>query len=88
MAKDESVIVLTETTSNVQQPQFFTRIDTLLVLLRKMTIKKTVRGATARYSANFGGMIVSKKIKAFLRNYNPKQHWHVDPKKAYSTFLR
>ena len=35
----------------------------------------------------FGGMIVSKKIKAFLRNYSPKNHWHVDSKKAYNTFF-
>ncbi|MEH6407508.1 MAG: thiamine pyrophosphate-dependent enzyme, partial [Leeuwenhoekiella sp.] len=35
----------------------------------------------------FGGMIISKKIKAFLRKYQPKQHWHIDPKKAYDTFF-
>ena len=33
-----------------------------------------------------GGMIVSKKIKAFLRTHSPATHWHVDPKKAYDTF--
>ena len=32
-------------------------------------------------------MVVSKKIKAFLRNYQPKQHWHIDPKKAYNTYF-
>ena len=32
-------------------------------------------------------MIVSKKIKNFLRNYNPKHHWHIDSKKAYNTFF-
>jgi 2-succinyl-5-enolpyruvyl-6-hydroxy-3-cyclohexene-1-carboxylate synthase len=35
----------------------------------------------------FGGMIVSKKIKAFLREYQPKHHWHLDEKKAYNTFF-
>jgi 2-succinyl-5-enolpyruvyl-6-hydroxy-3-cyclohexene-1-carboxylate synthase len=35
----------------------------------------------------FGGMIISKKIKSFLRNYQPKHHWHVDAKKAYNTFF-
>ena len=34
-----------------------------------------------------GGMIVSKKIKAFLREYSPEHHWHVDPRKAYDTFF-
>jgi 2-succinyl-5-enolpyruvyl-6-hydroxy-3-cyclohexene-1-carboxylate synthase len=32
-------------------------------------------------------MIVSKKVKAFLRNYNPAEHWHIDTKKAYDTFF-
>src|SRR5690606_7419565 len=34
----------------------------------------------------FGGMIVSKRIKAFFRQYKPRQHWHVDPTRAYNTF--
>jgi 2-succinyl-5-enolpyruvyl-6-hydroxy-3-cyclohexene-1-carboxylate synthase len=36
----------------------------------------------------FGGMIVSKRIKAFLRRYRPEHHWHVDPLRAYDTFGR
>jgi len=35
----------------------------------------------------FGGMVVSKRIKAFLRNYQPKVHWHIDQKKAYDTYF-
>jgi len=34
----------------------------------------------------FGGLIVSKKIKEFLRNYPPKHHWHIDKKNAPDTF--
>jgi 2-succinyl-5-enolpyruvyl-6-hydroxy-3-cyclohexene-1-carboxylate synthase len=34
----------------------------------------------------FGGMIVSKRIKAFLRKYKPKHHWHIDTLRAYDTF--
>ena len=33
-----------------------------------------------------GGMIVSKRIKTFLRKYKPQQHWHVDELRAYNTF--
>lgn len=88
LAKDESVIVFTETTSNIQQPEFFTRIDTLIGPIEKdenpQELFETLRPDIL---LTFGGMIVSKKIKAFLRNYNPKQHWHVDPKKAYNTFF-
>src|SRR5690606_10818241 len=30
--------------------------------------------------------VVSKRIKAFLRNFPPKAHWHIDEKKAYDTY--
>ena len=88
LAKDESVIVFTETTSNVQQPKFFTRIDTIIGPIEKdENPEELFRALQPDILLTFGGMIVSKKIKAFLRNYNPKQHWHVDPKKAYNTFF-
>src|SRR5690606_24738079 len=35
----------------------------------------------------FGGLIVSKKIKAFLRDYRPQYHWHLDKHKALDTFF-
>jgi 2-succinyl-5-enolpyruvyl-6-hydroxy-3-cyclohexene-1-carboxylate synthase len=35
----------------------------------------------------FGGMVISKKIKAFLRKYKPDHHWHIDTKKAYDSFF-
>ena len=34
----------------------------------------------------FGGMVVSKRIKAFLRKYKPQHHWHIDTLRAYDTF--
>ena len=88
LAKDPSVIVLTETTSNLHQSEFFTRIDTLIGPIEKDINKEELfRKLQPDLLLTFGGMIVSKKIKAFLRNYNPKHHWHVDPKKAYNTFF-
>ncbi|MFV8838985.1 2-succinyl-5-enolpyruvyl-6-hydroxy-3-cyclohexene-1-carboxylic-acid synthase [Salinimicrobium soli] len=88
LAKDDSVIVFTETTSNIQQPDFFTRIDTLIGPIEKDENREELFDALRPdILLTFGGMIVSKKIKAFLRNYQPKQHWHVDPKKAYNTFF-
>ena len=35
----------------------------------------------------FGGLIISKRIKAFLRSYKPKHHWHVDSSSANDTFF-
>ncbi|WP_026915669.1 2-succinyl-5-enolpyruvyl-6-hydroxy-3-cyclohexene-1-carboxylic-acid synthase [Christiangramia portivictoriae] len=88
LARDPSVIVFTETTSNVDHPEFFTRIDTLIGPIEKEENKEELfRKLQPEILLTFGGMIVSKKIKNFLRNYNPKHHWHVDSKKAYNTFF-
>ncbi|APG59233.1 2-succinyl-5-enolpyruvyl-6-hydroxy-3-cyclohexene-1-carboxylic-acid synthase [Christiangramia salexigens] len=88
LAEDDSVIVLTETTSNLHQKEFFTRIDTLIGPIEKDENKEELfKQLQPEILLTFGGMIVSKKIKSFLRNYNPKHHWHVDSKKAYNTFF-
>ncbi|MCF4102617.1 2-succinyl-5-enolpyruvyl-6-hydroxy-3-cyclohexene-1-carboxylic-acid synthase [Gillisia sp. M10.2A] len=88
LAKDESVIVLTETTSNLHHPEFFTRIDTLIGPIEKAENSvEQFEALQPEILLTFGGMIVSKKIKAFLRNYQPQQHWHIDSKKAYNTFF-
>ena len=31
-------------------------------------------------------MVVSKRIKAFLRKYQPNKHWHIDELRAYDTY--
>ena len=88
LANDPSVIVLTETTSNLHQDEFFTRIDTLIGPIEKEENKEELfKKLQPDILLTFGGLIVSKKIKNFLRNYNPKHHWHIDSKKAYNTFF-
>lgn len=84
LARDESVIVLTETTSNLHHNRFFPAIDQLIAPLDQSGFEKL----EPELLLTFGGMIVSKKIKAFLRTYAPKEHWHVDAKKAYDTFFK
>ncbi|NND63084.1 MAG: 2-succinyl-5-enolpyruvyl-6-hydroxy-3-cyclohexene-1-carboxylic-acid synthase [Flavobacteriaceae bacterium] len=83
LANDPNLIVFTETTSNLHQPDFFPAIDQLISSLDDSELKAMQPDVLL----TFGGMIVSKRIKAFLRKYPPQQHWHVDPKKAYDTFF-
>lgn len=83
LAKDESVLVLTETTSNLHTENFISSIDQLIAPLSDEDFSKL----QPEILLTFGGMVVSKKIKAFLRSYSPKEHWHVDSKKAYDTFF-
>jgi len=88
LAKDPTVLIFTETTSNIHHPEFFTRIDTLIGPIEKCDdANEQFKGLQPEILLTFGGMIVSKKIKSFLREYQPKQHWHIDPKKAYNTFF-
>ncbi len=82
LAQDESVLVLLEKTSNLHHPTFIDRIDTLVTTFSeddKLNFQPDIL-------LTFGGMVVSKRIKALLRNYQPKQHWHVDEIRAYDTF--
>ncbi len=81
-AKDESVTVWTETTSNVHHPSFITNIDTIITPFTNQDFENF----QPEILVTFGGMIVSKRIKAFLRKYQPKHHWHIDTLRAYDTF--
>jgi len=83
LAKDPSVIVMTETTSNLHHEKFFPAIDQLIAPLNVDQLDEL----RPTVLLTFGGMIVSKKIKALLRTYKPESHWHIDPKKAYDTYF-
>ena len=83
LAKDESIIMLTETTSNLYNKNFFPAIDQLIASFDK----NELIDFEPEILLTFGGMVISKKIKALLRGYSPKEHWHVDPKKANDTFF-
>lgn len=85
LAADSSVLVFTETTSNLHHEHFFPGIDKILAPVEKLEEK--LLELQPDMLLTFGGMIVSKKIKAFLRTYKPEHHYHIDEKKAYDTFF-
>jgi len=82
LANDPSVVVFTETTSNLHHPNFADNIDTLITPFADEDFKDF----QPEILLTFGGMVVSKRIKAFLRKYRPKAHWHIDTLRAYDTF--
>ena len=82
LANDPSVVVLTEKTSNLHHPTFIDQIDTLITPFDEADLK----AFQPEILLTFGGMVVSKRIKAFLRNYKPEHHWHIDELRAYDTF--
>lgn len=83
LAMDESVLVLTETTSNLSHHNFFPSIDKLIASFDENDFNKFQPDILL----TLGGMVVSKKIKALFRKYSPKEHWHIDSKKVYDTYF-
>jgi 2-succinyl-5-enolpyruvyl-6-hydroxy-3-cyclohexene-1-carboxylate synthase len=88
LVKDDSVIIMTETTSNLNHPQFFYSIDGILAPIEISENKERFfEQLHPDLLLTFGGMLVSKKLKAFLRQYKPKWHFHVDLHHAFNTFF-
>lgn len=81
-ATDNSIVVMTENTSNLHHPSFISTIDTVITPFTP----EEFEAFKPDILITFGGMIVSKRVKAFLRKYKPKHHWHIDELRAYDTF--
>lgn len=82
LAKDPSVVVMTETTSNLHHESFINNIDTIITPFRH----EDFEAWRPEILITFGGMVVSKRVKAWLRKYSPDEHWHIDTLRAYDTF--
>ncbi len=83
LAEDESVLILTESTSNLHHNNICPSIDKLIGALTEQELQ----GLQPEILLTFGGLIVSKKIKKFLRTHKPTQHWHVAENGANDTFF-
>ena len=83
LAGDSSLLVLTENTSNVYHPSFCNKIDQLIAPLTNNELKEF----RPEILITIGGMIISKKIKAILRENKPNEHWHIGTHDANDTFF-
>ena len=83
LAGDSSLLVLTENTSNVYHPSFCNKIDQLIAPLTNNELKEF----RPEILITIGGMIISKKIKAILRDNKPNEHWHIGIHDANDTFF-
>jgi 2-succinyl-5-enolpyruvyl-6-hydroxy-3-cyclohexene-1-carboxylate synthase len=72
---DPSLIILTESTSNLMIDHSIDCIDRVLATISK----NEERGFGPDLLITMGGPVVSKKIKAFIRRHKPLHHWHLDP---------
>lgn len=69
-----NVVILTETTANMDLSNSIGTIDRLIMSVKDQTL---LRELMPDLLITCGGYIVSKKIKALLREYQPKKHWHI-----------
>ena len=71
---DPSVVLLSETTSNLGNDCSCSCIDKVV-----NTIKENeTEDFRPELLVTFGGHVVSKMVKAFLRKNKPVEHWHID----------
>lgn len=74
LVKDPSVVVLSETHSNIYNAEIFSSIDRLL----KGINEENLHQYTPDILITFGQNLISKRIKQWLLKMNIKEHWHLD----------
>ncbi|MBX2930367.1 MAG: 2-succinyl-5-enolpyruvyl-6-hydroxy-3-cyclohexene-1-carboxylic-acid synthase [Chitinophagaceae bacterium] len=73
IATFDNVIILTESTSNMNDENFIAHIDRCITGLNQEEAKQFMPDLLI----TLGNAIVSKRIKSLLRNHPPKQHWNI-----------
>ena len=71
---DPSVVLLSETTSNLGNDCSCSCIDKVVNTIKENEIENF----RPELLVTFGGHVVSKMVKAFLRKNKPVEHWHID----------
>lgn len=79
-----NVVVFTETTANIYADAAVTTIDRIIMSAGSSEVTEMLMPDLL---ITAGGMIVSKKIKALIREKHPRIHWHISPHdKGLDTF--
>ena len=86
LTSDPSVLVMSEVSSNVVHEKVIWGIDTLIAPIEKEDDQ--IKDLQPDLVITIGGMIVSKKIKQYLRRFETKVHFHVGKRRAYDTFFK
>lgn len=75
LSEKKNTIVLTETTSNLSGNTFIDTIDNVISTINENETELF----KPEIIISFGGQVVSKKIKKFLRVNKASMHWHISP---------
>jgi len=86
LTSDPSVLVMSEVSSNVVHENIVWGIDTLIAPIE--FDDEQIAALQPDLVITIGGMIVSKKIKQYLRRFETKIHYHIGKRRAYDTFFK
>lgn len=75
LANDQSVVLLSETTSNLDNCCDSSCIDKVIHTI----LPEEANDFKPELLVTFGGPVVSKMVKEFFRRNRPIEHWHIDP---------
>ena len=75
LSGNSNTVILTETTSNLYCEDFIDTIDNVVSAIPA----EDAELFKPDILISFGGQVVSKMIKKFLRNNKPENHWHISP---------
>ena len=86
LTADGSVLVMSEVSSNIVHDNIVWGIDTLIAPIE--FDDEQIAALQPDMVVTVGGMIVSKKIKQYLRRFETKIHYHIGKRRAYDTFFK
>lgn len=86
LTSDPTVLVMSEASSNTFHDKIIWGIDTLIAPIENHDDQ--IADLQPDMVVTIGGMIVSKKIKQYLRKFETKVHYHVGKRRAYDTFFK
>ena len=71
----KKIVLLSETTSNLYNENYIDCIDNVVSTISE----KEASAFSPDFLLTFGGQVVSKMVKKFLRDHPPRTHWHISP---------
>ncbi|MEX0813950.1 MAG: 2-succinyl-5-enolpyruvyl-6-hydroxy-3-cyclohexene-1-carboxylic-acid synthase [Chitinophagales bacterium] len=82
---DPSLVIVSEYLSNQSNADFIQTVDPTVEMIEKAQSK----AFSPELLITYGGAILSKKLKVFLRKNPPKAHWHIEAgqDKAIDTYF-
>lgn len=82
-----SMVVLKEHTSNIHNESFISNIDRIIGPIElQQDSPEIFEELSPDVIITMGGMIISKKIKLFLRNFKAKKHFHIGKNSCNDSF--